>query len=170
MQKLALASLALAALVSWADFAKAGGCGDGCAGPGSDGCGTSCAYVDQVVCGYRPEWHERQVQVTVNRLSQREVVEHQTVTTCVPVWTEEKRTATVYKQIARQVVNNVTEYVPVTTTEKRTRTVYKQVARDVVSNVTVLDNATMAVVSVFTKTKIGNNQQIRRPIFDGGNG
>jgi hypothetical protein len=137
MRKLVLASLALAGLVSLSPPVLAshhGGCAVDCCAPVC--APVSCAYAEQAVTCYRPEWHERQVQETVNRLAQHEVTENVTVTECVPVWTEEKRTCTVYHEVPRDVVSNVVECVPVWAEQKQMVTEYHQVPHQVTHQVT----------------------------------
>src|SRR5262245_57992438 len=58
------------------------------------------AYVNQVVTCYRTEWQEREVTYTVMRPTYREVVQPYKVTVCVPVYSTEKRKATVYENVA----------------------------------------------------------------------
>src|SRR5713226_9428132 len=107
MKKLVLASLALASLVipansSWALGHRRGGCNEPCentcapACAGAPSCGqVSVTYEEREVTRYKPEWHEREVEVTVNKLEQREVVEKHDVVVCKPVWTDQKQTRTV---------------------------------------------------------------------------
>jgi len=117
MRKLMVAGLLLAGLCAFATPAQAhgrrhggcGGCESDCAAP----CAAPCApaapqFVEKVVTCYRTEWKEREVTCTVNRMVPREVVNKHTYTVCVPVWTEEKRTITEYKSVAKVVEKEVT--------------------------------------------------------------
>src|SRR5260370_5433488 len=117
MRKLMVAGLLSAGLCTFATPAQAHGCRHGgCGGCESD-CAAPCAapcaasapqFTEKVVTCYRTEWKEKEVTYTVNRMVPREVVNKHTYTVCVPVWTEEKRTVTEYKSVAKVVEKKVT--------------------------------------------------------------
>jgi hypothetical protein len=114
MKKLILAILAMAGwsllgTAGWAGDCGGHGCGEGaCGAPAAPCTKMACVYVDQPCIRYRPEWHEREVQVTVNKLTQHEVTEHQTVCVNIPVYSEQVKFRTVCVQVPREVCHNVT--------------------------------------------------------------
>jgi hypothetical protein len=124
MRKLTLASLALAALALTASPAGAFGhrrhhescCEPACCAPAAKPC---VSYVERQVTCYRTEWRTREESCTINHFVPRTVVGSETITVCVPVWTEEQRTCTVYDRVARKVERDVTccRMVPVSVTD-----------------------------------------------------
>ena len=70
-------------------------------------CQPSVTYVDKVVTCYKPEWKERDVTCTVNRMVSKVVVTPVTQNICVPVWTEQKQMQTCYTQVPRQVEKEI---------------------------------------------------------------
>ncbi len=140
-------------------------CSVGCGGYESN-CNAGCdpcapapppQMVERTVTRYRPEYKEREVQVTVNKMFPREekftyfecvpetkpvkrmetvcriVVKEvpYTYTVCVPVPVQEKRTMTCYTNVTKEVPYTCTVNVPVTTYEKRMETRYTMVPRTV---------------------------------------
>ena len=111
---LALVTLALSAAPAEAFGLRRRGCNNCCAPcctPCCSPCTTCCApvqYVDKTVTCYRPEWKERDVSCTVNRIVPREEVVPVSRTVMVPEWKDVKSTVTVMKQVPREVVQNVT--------------------------------------------------------------
>ncbi len=114
---LAVAGLALAALPAQAwghrRGCKQSCCESACAAPCAPSCAAPCApaapaFVEKVVTCYRPEWREKEVTCTVNRVVPRQVVEQHQCTVMVPVWKEEVRTVTSYTSVPRQVEREVT--------------------------------------------------------------
>jgi hypothetical protein len=119
MKKLAVLVLLAAGLVLSATPAQARGrhgccapCND-CCSPCSASCAAPCApaaptYVTQTVTCYRPEWREKEVEVTVNRMVSHENTGHRTYTVLIPEYHNEQRTATVYVPRPREVEREVT--------------------------------------------------------------
>jgi len=71
------------------------GCADGC---------RQCepTYTEKLVTCYRPEWHDREVKCTVNRVIPHDVVSHEKCTVMVPTWHDEKRMMTVCRYVPHQ--------------------------------------------------------------------
>lgn len=118
MKKLLTLGLTAAMLASLAAPAHAfGGRRKSCA----PSCDTGCApavqvsYVDKTVTAYKPEWKEKEVSYTVNKMVTREVVEKQKYMVQVPEYKDEKRTVTTYTMKPTVVERDVTtcRYVPV---------------------------------------------------------
>jgi hypothetical protein len=88
------------------------GCASDCGGPGcgdmGDCCQSQVSYVEQTVTAYRPEWREREVSYTVNRVVPRTVVTQQQCTVMIPVWTSQKQMRTVYTRVPRPIERQVT--------------------------------------------------------------
>jgi hypothetical protein len=115
MKKLMVAGVLLAGVFAFTASAEAHGLRKGCGGCESD-CAQACAqpcapaapqYVDKVVTCYKTEWRERDVECTVNRMVSHEEVRKHNYTVCVPVWSEEKRSVTEYKRVAKEVEREV---------------------------------------------------------------
>jgi hypothetical protein len=94
-------------------------CNECCAAPCCTPCQPQITYVDKQVTCYRPEWREREVPCTINRVTSKVVVTPVNYTVCVPVYSEEKRTITVMNQVPHQVEREVTccRMVPVCITD-----------------------------------------------------
>ncbi len=107
-----------------------GGCGGGCDNCCQTGCcQTTCCqpvccqpqitWQERTITCYRPEWREREVSCTINRVVSHTVTEQRSCTVCVPTWHNEKRTITVCKCVPRQIQRQVccTRMVPVCVTD-----------------------------------------------------
>jgi hypothetical protein len=70
-------------------------------------CKPCVTYVDKVVTCCKPEWKERDVTCTINRIVPKVVVTPVKQTICVPVWSEQKKMVTCYNQVPRQVEKEI---------------------------------------------------------------
>jgi hypothetical protein len=78
-------------------------------------CDTDCGapavqvqYVEKTVTCYKPEWKEREVKCTVNRMVTRTEVVPVKCNIMVPVWTDQKQTQVFYKRVPKEVEREVT--------------------------------------------------------------
>jgi hypothetical protein len=66
-------------------------------------------YVDKTITCYKPEWKERDVTCTINRLVTRTETVPVTCTVMVPVWHEEKRECITYTKVCKTIEKEVTK-------------------------------------------------------------
>jgi hypothetical protein len=124
---LALVALGWAAAPADAFGRRNRGCESNCA----DACAPTCCaapapapapaptFEEKEVTCYRPEWKERTVEYTVNRMVTRQEKVIEKVTEMVPSWTDKKVQQTCYNRVAKVVERPVTRcrMVPVCVTD-----------------------------------------------------
>lgn len=107
------ALVAMAGMMFMPASAKALGgrkCNDSCAKP------CEVTWEERKVTCYKNVTKEKEIEVTVCKPVYTNEVRKKTCTVCTPVWTEEKRTCTVYKRVAKEVEKEVTRCVRVAVT------------------------------------------------------
>lgn len=81
-------------------------------------CKDSCevTWEERKVTCYKNVTKEKEIEVTVCKAEYRDEVRKKTCVVCVPVWTEQKKTCTTYKRVAKVVEREVTKCVRVRVT------------------------------------------------------
>jgi hypothetical protein len=149
MKGLLTVSLTLAVAAVSVSSAEAFGCR-------RRGCADTCApavqvqWVEKAVTAYRPEWKERQVTCTINRVVPREVVENVKRTCMVPEMRPVKQMVTYYEQVPAEVTRTITHCQMVPETVPVTITRCRMVPQQVVQNVTCCRLVPMCVTDPCT--------------------